>query len=129
MAIRIVRLGEKRAKGEGLRLGTVRHLPRGVPKSEYASRDLFDLRLPELAPSAELVRWIHGEADFDAAWPKFVRRYRSEMKQPAAGRLLDLLAALSHQTALAVGCYCEEASRCHRSALAELLAERGAEIV
>lgn len=129
MAIRIVRLGEKRAKGEGLRLGTVRHLPRGVPKSEYASRDLFDLWLPELAPSAELVRWIHDEPDLDVAWPKFARRYRSEMKQPAPGRLLDLLAALSHQTALAVGCYCDEASRCHRSVLAELLAERGAEIV
>lgn len=128
MAIRIVRLGEPRVRGEGLRLGSVRHPPRGVPKGEYARRDFFDVWLPELAPSAEAIRELRAADDFDAAWPGFVQRFRREMKGPSPSRLLDLLAGLSHQTALSLGCYCEDASRCHRSVLRELLAERDARI-
>jgi len=127
MAIRIVRLGSPRAENEGLRIGTVRRPPRGVPKSEFASRDFYDAWLPELAPSAELVKIAQQAAD-EKAWNAFVRRYRSEMKKPEAARLLDLLSALSHQTDLSVGCYCEDESRCHRSVLRELLAEHGARV-
>jgi uncharacterized protein YeaO (DUF488 family) len=127
MAIRIVQLGTPRAKGEGLRLGTVRRPPRGVPKAEFASRDYYDTWLPNLAPSAELM--AQGQAAQDAKeWAAFSRKYHAEMKQPDAAHLLDLLAALSHQTAFAVGCYCEDESRCHRSLLRGLLLERGAEI-
>ncbi|MCU0253017.1 MAG: DUF488 family protein [Acidobacteria bacterium] len=125
MAIRIVRLGSPRVPGEGLRLGTVRRPPRGVPKAEYAARDLYDLWLPDLAPSEALLKQAHGAQD-ERAWKAFVRRYRAEMKQPPAARLLDLLAAFSRRADFSVGCYCAEESRCHRSVLRELLAEHGA---
>jgi len=125
--IRIVRLGTQRLKGEGLRLGTVRRPPRGVPKAEFGSRDFYDAWLPELAPSEELVAF--GLKSTDAGtWRTFVRRYRAEMNRPAAARLLDLLAALSQDTALSVGCYCEDESHCHRSVLRDLLREHGARL-
>ena len=125
MAVRIVRLGSPRARGEGPRLGTVRRPPRGVPKREFASRDFYDVWLPNLAPSEKLVRAARAGTT-DGAWKEFVRRYRAEMKRPPAARLLDLIAALSQDTALSVGCYCEHEARCHRSVLRRLLLERGA---
>jgi uncharacterized protein YeaO (DUF488 family) len=127
MPIRIVQLGSARAPGEGLRLGTVRRPPRGVPKEEFARRDYYDVWLPNLAPSAELMAEGRAVED-DRQWAAFRRKYLAEMKQPEAGHLLDALAALSHQTAFAVGCYCDNEQRCHRSLLRQLLAERGAEI-
>ena len=127
MAIRIVRLGSPRVPGEGLRIGTVRHPPRGVPRGEFASRDFFDAWLPDLAPSAGLVKAARASAD-DRAWRAFERRYRAEMKSPEARRLLELLAALSPHAALSVGCYCEDERRCHRSVLKQLLAEHGAKL-
>jgi uncharacterized protein YeaO (DUF488 family) len=127
MAVRIVRLGSERTRGEGLRIGTVRRPPRGVPKAEFARRNFYDVWLPDVAPSEQLVKAALGAED-DRAWRDFVRRYRSEMKRPEASRLLDLLAALSHVTDLSVGCYCVDESRCHRSVLRELLVERGAEV-
>lgn len=128
MAIRIVRLGSARAEGEGLRLGTVRRPPRGVPKAEFASRDYYDVWLPNLAPSAVLV--AEGlAADDDKHWAAFSRTYKAEMNQPDAVHLLDTLAALSHQTSFAMGCYCEDESRCHRSLLRGLLTQRGAAMV
>jgi uncharacterized protein YeaO (DUF488 family) len=127
VSISVVRLGTPRARGEGLRLGTVRRPPRGVPKREFASRNFYDVWLPTLAPSTELV--AQGlAADNVRDWKVFERKYRAEMKAPEASRLIDLLAALSHQTNLAVGCYCEEESRCHRSILKRLLLERGAAV-
>lgn len=130
MTIRIVRLGSKRLPHEGLRIGTVRRPPRGVPKSEYSARDLYDVWLPNLAPSEELLKQAHAAAvaDDERAWKSFVRRYRVEMKAPEHRALLDTLAALSHTADFSVGCYCAEESRCHRSVLRELLAERGARI-
>ncbi len=126
MAVRVVRLGSPRAPGEGLRLGTVRRPPRGVPKAEFARRDFYDLWLPEAAPSEALVK-LAQEATDAKDWTAFARKYRAEMAQPEKARLLDLLAALSRQTDFSVGCYCEDESKCHRSVLRELLAERGAE--
>jgi len=128
MAIRIVRLGTPRAPGEGLRLGTVRRPPRGVPKEEFARRDYYDTWLPNLAPSLELME-AGRAARTDKEWAAFKRKYQAEMKEPDASRVLDLLAELSHQTSFAVGCYCEDEQHCHRSVLRELLAQRGAEIV
>jgi uncharacterized protein YeaO (DUF488 family) len=128
MAIRVVRLGSPRIPGEGLRLGTVRRPPRGVPKSEYVSRNFYDVWLPELAPSESLVKEALHASD-ERAWGRFVKRYRTEMKRPEARRLLVLLAALSHQTNFSVGCYCAEEARCHRSVLKALLLERGANLV
>jgi len=127
MAIRIVQLGEPRAPGEGLRLGTVRRPPRGVPKTQFASRDFYDLWLPELAPSEDLVK-VALRAREERGWQAFVKRYRSEMKRPTAARLLSLLAGLSHQTALSVGGYCADEARCHRSVLKALLEEHGARL-
>lgn len=127
MSIRIVRLGTPRAQGEGLRLGTVRRPPRGVPKADFARRDFYDTWLPNLAPSAELMAEGQAAQD-DKAWAAFRRKYQAEMKDPDAAHLLDLLAALSHQTSFSVGCYCEDENRCHRSVLRELLAQRGAKI-
>jgi uncharacterized protein YeaO (DUF488 family) len=129
MAIRIVRLGTPRAAGEGLRLGTVRRPPRGVRKEDYARRDYYDLWLPDLAPSADLVHFAVSEPFTPKRWATFAKRYRREMGEPAAQRLLALLAALSHQTDFSVGCYCENPDRCHRSLLRELLIESGAEVV
>lgn len=128
MAIRIVRLGSTRASGEGLRLGTVRRPPRGVPKGEVAARNFYDVWVPDAAPSEALLKQAQQSTDDPQRWKAFVRRYRSEMKQPPARRLLDLLAALSHTTSFSVGCYCADESRCHRSVLRELLEERGAKI-
>ena len=127
MVIRVVRLGSPRGPDEGLRVGTVRRPPRGVPKDEYASRDLYDVWLPELAPSEALLARGRAAGD-ERSWRAFERAYRAEMKAPGARHLLDLLVALSRQTSLAVGCYCADERRCHRSILRELLAERGAEI-
>lgn len=127
MAIRVVRLGNPRLDGEGLRIGTVRRPPRGVPKAELASRDFYDVWLPNVAPSEELLKLGLGVGTEDErGWLTFVRRYRAEMGRPEPSRVLDLLAALSRQTDLSVGCYCADEARCHRSVLRELLAARGA---
>ena len=131
MPIRIVRLGTPRAPDEGLRVGTVRRPPRGVPKTEFASQDWYDVWYPNLAPSVEAMKQAQEaqKAESPAQWNAFVRKFKAEMAEPDASRSLDLLAALSHGTSLSVGCYCEEESRCHRSVLRSLLAERGAKIV
>jgi len=127
MAIRVVRLGSPRVPGEGLRIGTVRRPPRGVPKTEFASRDFYDVWLPELAPSETLVKQAQGAAT-EREWQTFAKRYRAEMAKPAAARLLDLLTALSRTTSLSVGCYCADEARCHRSVLRQLLQEHGARV-
>jgi uncharacterized protein YeaO (DUF488 family) len=129
MAIRVVRLGDPRARGEGPRLGTVRRPPRGVRKEEYADRDYFDLWLPDLAPSASLVATALSQPLTDRRWNSFARRYRAEMRKPAARRLISLLATLSAGTSFSVGCYCADESHCHRSLLRELLVEAGATVV
>jgi uncharacterized protein YeaO (DUF488 family) len=126
MAIRVVRLGEPRAASEGIRLGTVRRPPRGVKKEDFARRNYFDVWLPDVAPSAELVSWALSEPFTPSRWARYERAYRSEMKKPPAQRLISLLAALSHQTDFSVGCYCEDETRCHRSILRDLLADSGA---
>jgi uncharacterized protein YeaO (DUF488 family) len=128
MSIRIVQLGTPRAKGEGLRLGTVRRPPRGVPKAEFAKRDFYDVWLPNLAPTDELVKQALA-AETDAQWKAFTRRFVAEMKEPDKAHLLDTLAALSHQTDFSIGCYCVEESRCHRSVLRGLLVQRGAALI
>ena len=127
MAVRIVRLGSPRLPGEGLRIGTVRRPPRGVPRAEYAARDFYDVWYPNLAPSEEAVKAARN-AETDREWAAFARRYKTEMGTPENRRTLELLAALSHSADFSVGCYCEDESRCHRSLLRQLLAEHGAEI-
>lgn len=127
MAIRIVRLGSPRQKGEGVRLGTVRRPPRGVPKNRHALDDWYDVWLPNLSPSAELVKTAQA-SDSPNAWEAFARKYRAEMSRPDASHVLDALAALSHTADFSVGCYCDDESRCHRSVLREILESRGAKI-
>ncbi len=125
MAVRVVRLGSPRAPDEGLRIGTVRRPPRGVPKAEYTSRDIYDVWFPNLAPSEELLKEFFP-LEGEAAWKRFSRRYLAQMKGAEQRHDIALLAALSQHTAFSVGCYCEEESRCHRSLLAELLRKQGA---
>ena len=127
MAVRIVRLGTARIRNEGLRIGTVRHPPRGVPKSEHAAQNWYDVWLPELAPSAQTVK-LGQTAATEREWAAFVKRYRAEMAAPEKIRILDLLAAMSRQSNFSVGCYCAVESRCHRSVLRGLLEERGAQV-
>jgi uncharacterized protein YeaO (DUF488 family) len=127
MSIRIVKLGSPRKPGEGLRLGTVRRPPRGVPKSDFAKRDFYDVWLPLLSPSPELMKEGQSAQD-EKAWSHFKKRFRTEMHAGEAEKVLDLLAALSHQTNLSLGCYCEDENKCHRSVLRELLNERGASL-
>ena len=129
MAIRVVRLGQPRAPGEGVRLGTVRRPPRGVPKSEFARRDFYDVWLPELAPSAPVVSWALADPWTPARWRRYERIYLKEMAAPAARHLIGLLVAMSRTTDFSVGCYCEDASHCHRSLLGRLLEEAGAVMV
>jgi len=128
VAIFVVRLGTARAPGEGLRLGTVRRPPRGVKKEDYGRRNFYDTWLPELAPSAPLVSWALSEPWTDLRWETYAERYRAEMREPSAQRLIALLAGLSAQTNFSLGCYCEDESRCHRSLLRKLLADAGAAI-
>ena len=127
MTIRIVRLGSPRKEGEGLRIGTVRRPPRGVKKKDYSAKDIYDVWFPNLSPSEELVKEAQAAGD-EKSWKMFKRRFLAELKASAASRDLDLLAALSHQTNMSIGCYCEEESRCHRSILRELLVQRGADV-
>ena len=123
-----VQLGTRRLPKEGLRLGTVRHLPRGVRKDRYAAENWFDVWLPNLAPSAALVKTARAAVGDDKAWQRFAVRYRAEMHRPEAARVLELIAALSRLTSVSVGCYCENPRYCHRTILIELLAERGATV-
>ena len=126
MAVRVVRLGSPRHPDEGIRMGTVRRPPRGVPKEEYAARDYYDLWLPELAPSAGLLSWLFAEPVTPQRWERFAERYRREMRQPTPQRLIVLLAGISSQMNFSVGCYCADEHRCHRTLLRELLREHGA---
>jgi len=128
MAIRIVRLGSAREPNEGLRIGTVRRPPRGVPKSRFSSGNWYDVWLPNLAPAPETVKLGLG-AENPRQWAAFVKRYHAEMATADNSRILDLLAALSHRVNFSVGCYCEDESRCHRSVLRRLLRERGAKVL
>ena len=128
MPIRIVRLGSPRQSKEGLRIGTVRRPPRGVPKTKFASEDWYDLWFPNLAPSAALVK-LAKNANTPAQWKSFFKQYRAEMATPENDRTIELLAALSHQANFSVGCYCEDEAHCHRSVLRSLLEEKGAKLV
>jgi uncharacterized protein YeaO (DUF488 family) len=128
MSIHIVRLGQPRRPGEGLRIGTVRHPPRGLPRGAWATGDWFDVWYPELAPSAELLRATRATTIDAASWRRFARLYRREMASPAARHAIELLAALSRESDFAVGCYCADAARCHRSFLASLLRGSGARL-
>ena len=127
MTIRVVRLGSPRAKDEGLRIGTVRRPPRGVKKADYAAKDIYDVWFPNLSPSEALLKEARAAAD-EKSWKAFSRRFLAEMKAPEPSRDLDLLAALSHQANLSIGCYCEDEARCHRSILRDLLVARGADV-
>jgi len=128
MAIRVVRLGSPRAEGEGTRIGTVRRPPRGVPKTEFASQNWYDVWYPNLSPSVETMK-LGRSASNPAQWQVFVKKYRSEMGTPENSRTIELLAALSHHSNFSVGCYCEDETRCHRSVLRELLKAAGAKVV
>jgi uncharacterized protein YeaO (DUF488 family) len=128
MAVRIVRLGSQRAEVEGTRIGTVRRPPRGVPKTEFASQNWYDVWFPNLAPSVETMK-LGRSASNPAQWQVFIKKYRAEMGTPENSRTIELLAALSHHCNFSVGCYCEDETRCHRSVLRELLAGAGAEVV
>jgi uncharacterized protein YeaO (DUF488 family) len=127
LTVRIVRLGSDRFPREGLRIGTVKRPPRGVTKSEYSSKNWYDVWFPNLAPGPETIK-LAQKAKTEREWNQFMRKYRAEMASPQNKRALDLLAALSHQTNFSVGCYCADESRCHRSVLRALLLERGAEV-
>jgi len=128
MAIRVVRLGSPRAEGEGTRIGTVRRPPRGVPKTEFASQNWYDVWYPNLSPSVETMK-LGRSASNPVQWQVFVKKYRSEMGTPENSRTIELLAALSHHSNFSVGCYCEDETRCHRSVLRELLKAAGAKVV
>ena len=127
MVMRVVRLGSARSDAEGTRIGTVRRPPRGVPKTQFAARDWYDVWLPNLAPSVETMK-LGQAAKTSAQWAAFMRKYRAEMGSPDAGHAIELLAVLSHQANFSVGCYCEVESRCHRSILRALLIEKGAKV-
>jgi uncharacterized protein YeaO (DUF488 family) len=128
MAIRVVRIGTPRARGEGTRVGTVRLLPRGVKKEDYAKRNFFDVWLPEVAPTRQLVAYAQAKPWTDARWAAFAKKYLREMQRPEAQHAIALLAALGRQTNFSIGCYCENPWRCHRSLLGELLRVRGAKV-
>ena len=125
--VRVVRLGSPRADGEGLRIGTVRRPPRGVPKNKFASENWYDVWFPNMAPRLETMK-LAQQAKTSAQWETFVKKYRAEMATPDANHAIELLAALSHHVNFSVGCYCQDEAHCHRSILRELLAENGAKL-
>lgn len=127
MGVRIVRLGSKRIEGEGLRIGTVRLPPRGVPKAEFSSQNWYDVWFPNLAPSVQTMK-LAQKSTTARQWAAFIRTYRAEMATPENRHALALLAALSHSTSFSVGCYCEDETHCHRSVLRTLLLEHGAKV-
>ncbi len=127
MTVRIVKLGSERIKDEGIRIGTVRRPPRGVPKKDFASKNWYDVWLPNISPSAETMK-LGKSVKSEREWLAFEKKYRAEMAKPENNLILELLAALSHQTNFSVGCYCEDESRCHRSILRNLLKEKGAKV-
>lgn len=127
MTVRVVRLGSQRVRGEGLRIGTVRRPPRGVPKTAYSEQNWYDVWFPNLAPSLEIMKLAHA-ASSPREWQVFMNKYRAEMSTPENVHTLEVLAALSHQTNFSVGCYCEDEAHCHRSVLRELLIEQGADV-
>jgi uncharacterized protein YeaO (DUF488 family) len=127
MTIRVVRLGTSRSKDEGVRIGTVRRPPRGVPKGQFASRNWYDVWLPVLAPSLEAMKLAHASKT-PGQWARFRKKYRAELARPDSQHVLDLLAKLSRRTNFSVGCYCEDETHCHRSILRELLKQKGAEV-
>ena len=127
MVVRIVRLGSPRIEGEGTRIGTVRRPPRGVPKTEFAAQNWYDVWFPNLAPSVETIK-LGQQAKSPTQWATFTRKYRSEMATPENSHAIELLAALSQQSNFSVGCYCENEAHCHRSVLRELLLEKGAKL-
>src|SRR5687767_13575149 len=128
MAVRIVRLGAPREETEGLRLGTVRRPPRGVRKADFARLNYYDVWMPDLAPSADLVAWALSEPFTASRWARYERQYRRQMGEPRARRLIKLLARLSETTDFSVGCYCKDESSCHRRLLRELLIDEGASV-
>jgi uncharacterized protein YeaO (DUF488 family) len=125
MAVHVLRLGSARHPDEGTRIGTVRRPPRGVPKSQFAAQDWYDVWFPNLAPDAATVK-LGQSAQTPAQWAAFKKRYRAQMAEPDTARTIELLAALSQHTNFSVGCYCQDEDRCHRSVLRELLLARGA---
>jgi uncharacterized protein YeaO (DUF488 family) len=127
VVVRVLRLGSERIAGEGIRIGTVRRPPRGVPKTEFASKNWYDVWFPNLAPSVETMK-LGQEATTPAQWAAFIKKYKAEMATPEASHALELLAALSHHSDFSVGCYCADEAHCHRSVLRALLAEKGANI-
>lgn len=127
MAVRVLRLGSGRVENEGVRIGTVRRPPRGVPKKEFSSGNWYDVWLPNLSPSAETMK-MGRSVQTDKEWAAFAKRYRAEMAVPENVRILELLAVMSHNTNFSVGCYCQEEARCHRSILKKLLKEKGASL-
>ena len=128
MTVHIVRLGTKRIPNEGIRIGTVRRPPRGVPKSEYSAQNWYDVWFPNLSPSLQTLK-LGQNAKNENEWKSFLRKFRAEMATPENSRTLDLLAVLSHQSNFSIGCYCADEQRCHRSVLRALLLERGAKVV
>ena len=127
MAIRVVRLGSQRVEDEGIRIGTVRRPPRGVPRTEFASQNWYDVWFPNLAPSVETMK-LGQNAKTPAHWTRFIKKYRTEMAIPQNSHAIELLAALSRQCNFSIGCYCEDEAHCHRSILRELLADKGAKL-
>ena len=127
MVVRVVRLGGARTENEGIRVGTVRRPPRGIPKAKFASQNWYDVWFPNLAPSVETMKLAQA-AETPAQWAAFVKKYRTEMETPEHSHAIELLAMLSHQSNFSVGCYCENESHCHRSVLRALLVEKGAQV-
>ena len=125
MVIRVVKLGSARAAGEGVRIGTVRRPPRGVPKAQFSSQNWYDVWFPILAPSVETLK-LGQQAETPAQWAGFIKKYEIEMSAPEASHAIALLAALSRGSNFSVGCYCENEAHCHRTVLRVLLAEKGA---
>lgn len=123
----MVKLGSARSIDEGVRIGTVRRPPRGVPKSEFASQNWYDVWYPNLAPSVETMK-LGQQAETPAQWTAFSKKYKTEMASPEASHTLSLLATLSHTSNFSVGCYCEDEAHCHRSVLRALLADKGAKL-
>ena len=116
-------IGTPAQPGQGLRIGTTRRPPRGVPKKRWVSDGLFDIWLPALAPSAEQLADLKKyDLDNPAHRKKFFDRYERELLAHADTRqTVDFVAEIATRMPIAIGCFCEDESRCHRSRLYKIL--------
>jgi uncharacterized protein YeaO (DUF488 family) len=126
LKVRTFQIGRRPRPGEGLRIGAARRPPRGVPRARWRAEGYFDIWLPVVAPSQELLRHAHERREDPGALRRVFDAYEREMRETGPRQVIHLLAEVAKRTPISIGCFCEDESQCHRSRLLELIRAAGA---